>query len=431
ASAVTRRLQNLGIKVSIGHRPDNVTGDVDLVVATAAVKPDNVELVEARRHGVETIKYAQMLGRLMLGRRGVAVSGTHGKSTTAAMIGYVLDSARLSPSFVIGADVPQLGSGARAGDSDVLVVEACEFDRSFLNLKPTVATILNIEEDHLDYYRDKDDIKDAFGEFASRVAPDGLIVANGSDADVHDVLGRARAAVETFGIEGDYLWCATRLDSRDGRYEFDVQCGGEAIGRFRLELLGRHQVSNALAAIAVCNWFGVSAEVMRSSLARFSGVNRRMQTMGTGGGVTVLDDYAHHPTEIHASLTAVKERFPDSKLWCVFQPHQYSRTRFLLKDFARALRVADKVIVPEIYFVRDSEQERQKVSARDLVCEIKEAGGDALFVDSFGGITELLTGRLKPGDVVITMGAGPVWKIAEDILGKIKNQSAEMKTCPP
>jgi len=416
AGEATEALTRLGAEIHIGHAANHIPDGTDLVVATAAVKPGNPEFVEAQRRGIPIQKYAEFLGGLMRIRRGIAVSGTHGKSTTTAMVSHVLEHAGLDPSFVIGAEVPQLGGGSRVGHGPHLVVEACEYDRSFLNYPAQAAVILNIEEDHLDYYHDLAEIRAAFATFAAGVAPDGLLVVNGADLGAREVASAARARVVTFGIGGQWDWRAEHLEADHGRFTFEVYRFGEPYAEVRLRLAGRHHVLNALATLALCDWAGAPAAAAAEAIGLFEGVDRRMQVMGEAGGVTVVDDYAHHPTEIQATLKAARERFSPKRLWVVFQPHQHSRTRFLLKDFARALTVADKIIVPDIYFVRDSENERQAVSSGDLVGEVQALGADALYVKDFESIRRYLLESLGPGDVLMTMGAGDVYHLAGPVL---------------
>ncbi|MBE3132044.1 MAG: UDP-N-acetylmuramate--L-alanine ligase, partial [Acidobacteria bacterium] len=276
ASAATERLAQLGATIAIGQRPENVPDGADLVVYSAAVKPENPERAEAGRRGIETVKYAQFLGRLMQLRVGIAVSGTHGKSTTTGMVGYVLAQAGLDPSFVIGADVPQLGGGSHVGAGPHLVVEACEYDRSFLNFQPHAAVVLNVDEDHLDYFRDLADIRRAFAEFASQVEPGGLLVVNGPDLGTREVVAGARCRVETFGIGGQWDWHAENLEAHTGRFAFDVYRQGTFYTHVQLELAGRHHVLNALAAMALCTWAGAPAEAVSAALGRFQGAARRM-----------------------------------------------------------------------------------------------------------------------------------------------------------
>ncbi len=423
-SAATDRLARLGAAIYIGHEAGNLTPGTDLVVHSAAVKADNPERVEAHRRGLPVLKYAEFLGRLMDLRHGIAVAGTHGKSTTTAMVAYVLAEAGLDPSFVIGAHVPQLGGGSRVGAGPHLVVEACEYDRSFLHLSPRAAAVLNVEEDHLDYYRDLAEIRSAFADLAARVPADGLLVTGGADLGRRQVVARARCRVETFGVGGEWDWHAENLEADCGRFAFDVYRRGTFYASMRLSVAGRHQVFNALAATALSAWAGAGAEAIADALGRFEGAGRRMEILGRAAGVTVVDDYAHHPTEIQATLKAAAERFRPRCLWVVFQPHQHSRTRFLLKDFAQALTVADRIIVPDIYFVRDSEQERQAVRSQDLVGEIQRLGADALYLADFDSIRRYLVESLGTGDVLMTMGAGDVWRLARPLLDDLAGPAA-------
>ena len=421
-SAACDRLNALGATIHVGHRPENIPPGVERVVASAAIKEDNVEMVEARRRGLLVEKYAAFLGHLMELRRGIAVSGTHGKSTTAALLSYVLMRAGLDPSFVIGAEVPQLGGGSHVGRGPHLVVEACEFDRSFHHYRPQAAAILNVEEDHLDYYSDLGEIRQSFGKFASNVSPDGLLVVNGMDLGLREIAAQSRATVETFGIGGEWDWHAEQVEADRGRFTFDVYRRGTFYASVRLGLAGRHHVLNALAAFALATWAGVPTEIAVAALGEFRGVARRMEVLGEAAGVTVVDDYAHHPTEIAATLKAVKARFQPKRLWVVFQPHQHSRTRFFLKDFGLALAVADKIVVPDIYFVRDSENERQTVSSQDLVGEVQRLGADAVYIQSFESIRRYLVESLSSGDVLLVMGAGDIWRLAAPLLAELGGQ---------
>ena len=423
AGEATDELARLGAAIRIGHAAAHVPDGADLVVASAAVKPANPELVEARRRGLPVQKYAEFLGGLMKIRRGIAVSGTHGKSTTTAMVSHALVHAGLDPSFVIGAEVRQLGGGSRVGAGPHLVVEACEYDRSFLSYPARAAAILNVEEDHLDYYRDVAEIRGAFAAFAAGIAADGVLVVNGADLGAREAAGASRARVVTFGLGGEWDWRAEHLEADLGRFAFEVYRFGDSYAHVRLQLAGRHHVLNALATMALCDWAGASPEGVAEALGTFEGVERRMQVLGSAGGVTVVDDYAHHPTEIQATLKAARDRFGPKRLWVVFQPHQHSRTRFLLKDFARALTVADKIIVPDIYFVRDSEKERQAVSSLDLVGEVQALGADALYITDFDSIQRYLVESLASGDVLMTMGAGDVYRLAGPVLAGLGGQT--------
>jgi UDP-N-acetylmuramate--alanine ligase len=423
SSDACQRLESLGARIHIGHQAENLPLDLTELVISAAIKPDNPELVEAQRRGTTVRKYAQFLGGLMQLRQGIAVSGAHGKSTTTAMVSHALRYAGLDPSFVIGAEVEQLGGGSFVGAGPHLVVEACEFDRSFLNYKPRAAAILNIEEDHLDYYKGGlAEIRGAFADFAAGIQTGGLLVANGIDTGVREIADRCRSRldVQTFGIGGNWDWRAENLEERQGCFTFDVYGRGSLFTSVRLALAGRHHVMNALATMALCHWAGAPLDAVAKALEIFKGARRRMEIRGQAAGVTVVDDYAHHPTEIAATLKAAKARFSPKRLWVVFQPHQHSRTRAFLKDFALALAVADKIIVPDIYFVRDSEAERLSVSGQDLVAEVQNRGADAVYIKDFESIHRFLVESLGAGDVLMVMGAGDVWKLAQPLLEELE-----------
>ncbi len=414
------RLEELGASITIGHAPMNVPSDCDLVVCSAAIRDDNPEMAEARRRGTPRMKYAQMLGEVMRLRTGIAVAGTHGKSTTTALVTYILRQAKADPSFVVGADVEQLGGGSGVGDGQHFVVEACEFDRSFLNLLPRFATILNIEEDHLDCFPDLNSITEAFKAFAALVPPDGVVIANGDDASAQKAVRNARGKVETFGTSNGLTWQAVSIKHELGCYRFDVLHDGVFHLHASLDNLpGPHQVMNALAATAIAHHAGIPVESVASSLSKFTGADRRLAQRGEVGGILLLDDYGHHPTEIQTTLRAVREHYPDRRLWLIFQPHQHSRTRFLLNDFAKSFGQADHLLVPDIYFVRDSAAERNAISSSHLVERVRANGGDALYLPSHEEIIEHIVSRAKTGDIVLTMGAGDVWKIADELVRRL------------
>jgi len=416
--AVITELRQKGAGISIGHRAENIVGKVDAVVISAAVKEDNAELVAARKQGFKVFKYAQMLGQVMSCYSGIAVCGTHGKSTTSAWLAYVLRQAGVDPSFIIGADIPQLGGSSGSGNGQYFVAEACEFDRSFLNLHPKVGVILNIEADHLDYYKDEEEIVEAFIDFSHNVGEGGCLVVNGEDQNVAKVaasLNHGQRHV-TFGLDPNCDYYATAIESVDGLYAFDVWAFGKCIGRTHIGLPGMHNVYNGLAVIAAACEVGVEASVILNVLGGFNGVDRRIMLKGQACGVIVLDDYAHHPTEIRASLKAIRQRYNPERLWCVFQPHQYSRTRFLLDDFAESFKLADVTLLPDIYFVRDTEANRKMVNAQVLAEQINSNGSRAQFIATMDGIVEHLKANCKSGDVVVTMGAGDIWKVADEYI---------------
>ncbi len=426
---VINRLNKLGADIRTGHIREwieRLGDDVEAVVISAAVSEDNPELKYARQKGFRVLKYAEMLGALMDRYNGIAIAGTHGKSSTSGWAAYILDRLNMEPNYIIGADIGQLEGSSGVGEGDLFVAEACEYDRSFLKLRPRIAAVLNIEEDHLDYYKNIDDIIGAFSEFLSGVKQGGIIVTNADDANFATLglayqsrlstFGRKAEKWVTFGINNTADYMAQNLKLIDGCYSFELCYGGYPVGRIKLSIPGKHNVYNCLAAAAVTSCAGVATEKIIEVCGSYTGADRRLMVKAEINGIKVLDDYAHHPTEIRASLKAIRERYPNSRIICVFQPHQYSRTRFLLKDFAESFKLADITIVPEIYFVRDTTQAKQEVNSGILVERIKEAGSDAMFIDGFGKICDYLKEAANSGDVVVTMGAGDIWKVADEYI---------------
>jgi UDP-N-acetylmuramate--alanine ligase len=417
--------------VKIGHRAENLPADADAVVISAAIKENNAELKLARRRKLKIYKYAEMLGVLCNCYEPIAVAGTHGKSTTAGWLVYLLKQAGLDPSFIIGAEIAQLHTSSGVGEGNYFVAEACEYDRSFLNIKPKIACILNIEADHLDYYKDEAEIVEAFEQFAGGIKSGGVLIANGKDSNVAKVIRSAFAGrrsyggvgqlpadqrYETFGLDENCNFYAKNLALNDGLYNFEVYHNGELLGPARITLPGRHNVLNALAVVAAATCTGLPTQRVLELLPDFTGVDRRLTLKAQVGQITVLDDYAHHPTEIRASLAAIRQRYQPKRIWCIFQPHQYSRTRFLLDDFAQSFKFADITIVPEIYFVRDSESAKKQINSQVLVERIQASGAQAMFIDDFGRICDYLKSNVAAGELVVTMGAGDIWKVADEYI---------------
>lgn len=415
-SNVTFELTKRGAKVSRDQLGELLSREVDLVVRSAAVKDDNAELKAAKAYGIKTIKYAEMLGEVMAERFGVAVAGTHGKSTTTAMIAHALLQCGGDPSFVVGGTVPQLGGGSRSGASDFFVAEACEFDRSFHHLRPQVGIITNIEEDHLDCYSGIDEIVESFRHFAKLIPDDGLIIAGGKDARVIKTLAGLATPIELCALEEGFSWSTRKIGIENGCHVGEVMYKGKLVATLKLSVAGEHNLINATMALAACHACGIEPAQAAAALGTFTGVDRRMTEVGRINGATVVDDYGHHPTEIRATLKAVREKYQPRRLLCVFQPHQHSRTRFLLEDFASSFEQADETIVPDIYFVRDSESEKQRVSSEDLVSRINQNGQRARHLSQFDSIVEYLRKEIGAGDIVLTMGAGNVWEIGRDLV---------------
>jgi len=422
---VTEGLCRLGADIKIGHSADNLDPQTDAVVISAAIREDNPELQIARQQDCIVYKYAEMLGELMSFYEGIAVAGTHGKSTTSGWLTYLLKQAGVDTNFIIGAEISQLGNSSGVADSIYFVAEACEYDRSFLNLKPKIACLLNIEQDHLDYYKDEDDIVEAFREFTLGVKPGGVVIANGQDANVAKIIRCLKDNVycETFGLDESCDFYAGNISLEDGFFAFDVYHSGKFLGRTNISLPGRHNILNALAVAAMAVNLGMEPEQVLNLLGSFTGMDRRLMLKGRFEHITILDDYAHHPTEIRASLAAIRQRYQPKRLWCVFQPHQYSRTRFLLNDFTESFKLADVTIVPEIYFVRDSISARQQINARILVERMQANGTKAIYIDGFGAICDYLKNNVSSGDVVVTMGAGDIWKVADEYIQWLRRNS--------
>jgi UDP-N-acetylmuramate--alanine ligase len=402
-------LEEMGLEFFLGHRPENVIG-ADLVVRTAAVKPDNPEIVKAGELGIETIKYAQMLGRIMEGKKGIAVAGTHGKTTTSALISLILINAGLDPTVVVGGEIVELGTNGRRGRGEFMVAEACEFDGSFLNLSPLIAVVTNVEADHLDWYPSLFAIKVAFREFMLKVPEkEGLIIACVDSPNLKEILPTVDRRKRTYGLSMDAEWTAERIRFDPDGVSFVVKHKGEEIGEFSVAAFGIHNVYNSLAAIATSWEVGIDMEVVRRTLSSYKGVKRRFELVGYCKGITIIDDYAHHPTEIKATIEAARKRF-SRRIWCVFQPHLFSRTKYLLEEFSESFYGADKVVITEIYGAR--EEGGWDVNGEDLARSISAKGVDVVYIPRLEDVPEYLLDNCRPGDIVMTIGAGNVDVVA-------------------
>ena len=403
-STATELLRSRGVSVSIGHDPSHLQG-VDMVVVTAAVRGANAEVEEARRKGIPVVRRAELLGQIANDKRAVGVSGTHGKTTTSAMIALVLEEAGLDPTVLIGGMVRNFSGNAKRGQGEFLVVEADEYDRTFHQLHPEVAVVTNIEADHLEYYGTFEAIVEAFQIFVDGIKPGGAVVACADDPSVRDLIARIKdKRVVTYGRGDDADVKPTRVRFSGRETSFDVP----GMRSFKLFVPGEHNVLNALAAIAVGRELGISADVIAAGLAKFMGVDRRFQILGHYGGAIVVDDYAHHPTEIRATLTAARRGYPKRRIVALFQPHLYSRTRDFANEFAESLREADVAIVAPIYAAREVPIEG--ISSR-MIADARE--GIEFLDRSNSEIFNEMRRRLGPNDIFITMGAGDVHEIAE------------------
>ena len=406
-SASTELLRSRGIPVTMGHDPGHLQG-VDTVVFTSAVRGEHAEIDEARRRGLRVIRRAELLGHLVNEKRGVGVSGTHGKTTTSAMIALVLEEAGLDPTILIGGMVRNFSGNAKRGKGEYVVVEADEYDRTFHQLHPEVAVITNIEADHLEYYGSFEAIVEAFRIFVDGIKPGGAVIACLDDPAVRDLIARVKGRrIVTYGRDASADVKPTRVRFSGRETSFDVP----GMRSFKLFVPGEHNVLNALAAIAVGRELGISADVIAAGLAKFMGVDRRFQILGQMSGAIIVDDYAHHPTEIRATLTAARAGYPDRRIVALFQPHLFSRTRDFAREFAESLSEADVAIVAPIYAAR--EKPIEGVSSK----VIADALEGIEFLDrSNHDIESEMRRRLEPNDIFITMGAGDVHEIAEALV---------------
>jgi UDP-N-acetylmuramate--alanine ligase len=413
ASDVTRRLEGLGAVCRVGHAAEHVSG-ADVVVFSSAIARDNPELVEARRLGIPVIPRAEMLAELMRLKDGIAIAGSHGKTTTTSLVATVLQKAALDPTVVIGGRLNSLGSNARRGAGQLLVAEADESDGSFLHLAPVVAVVTNIDAEHLDHYGSFEAVKDAFVGFANRVPFYGLVVACLDHPHVQDVLPRIEKRTATYGLaaQADYRARDPRIEGLVTR--FSVERRGERLGEFAVRMPGMHNVLNALAVIAVSDELGVPHAVVRDALEGFEGVHRRFTVVGEARGVTVVDDYGHHPTEVQATLEAAQRAY-GRRLVVAFQPHRYTRTRHCFDELTRAFNRADVLFVTDVYPA--GEAPIPGADAATLVASIRSHGHrDVTHVPARGALVAAMTPRLRPGDVVITLGAGDITRTAPELL---------------
>ena len=416
-SSNTLTLRERGIPIHIGHSADNVTDDISFVIRTAAVHDDNPEVHEAHRRGIPVFERTQAWGALMRGyQNALCISGTHGKTTTTSMCTHIMMAAEKDPTVMIGGTLPLLKACHRVGKGNTIIMESCEYYNSFLALNPTIAVVLNIEADHLDFFKDINDIRHSFRRFAELIPEHGVLIVNGEIPDLAEITEGLACQVITFGLTSDCDYFADNISFDEHGYgHFDLIRNGIRETPIDLHVIGRHNVANALSAIALAQYYHIDMDSIRQGLLAFEGTERRFELKGSFNGVTVVDDYAHHPTEITATLTAA-EKFPHKHLWCVFQPHTYSRTRALLKEFAQALSQAENIVLADIYAAR--EDDPGDISSRTLQEEIKKLGKDAYYFPSFEEIEKFLSEKCINGDLLITMGAGNVVSIGEDLIKK-------------
>ncbi|WP_303025074.1 UDP-N-acetylmuramate--L-alanine ligase [Anaerotignum lactatifermentans] len=414
-TAVTKHLQSLGIHINFGHRAENITDDITLVVYTAAIHDDNPELRAAHEKGIRIMDRAHLLGQIMDEYHdSVAVSGTHGKTTTTSMVSEILLAAEKDPTITVGGILPTIGSNLRIGNSPYFVAEACEYFDSFLQFNPFIAIILNVESDHLDYFKTLENIRRSFHAFAQRVPDNGLLVISEKIDNVKELTDGLTCHVETFGLSEKANWRAENIvHEADGRNSFDVYHNSAFFTTIHLHIPGEHNITNALAAIAASAFLGAAPEDCVKGLHHYTGTERRFQLKGKKDGITVIDDYAHHPTEIKAALAAA-QNVQHNTTWCVFQPHTFSRTRFLFDEFGEAFGDADEIIIADIFAARETDD--GTVSAAQLADRIAQTGKSARYVGDFAAIEAYLREHCKSGDLLMTVGAGDVYKIGENFL---------------
>ena len=415
-----KAVRKMGIPVYMGQRAENIEG-ADLIVYTAAIMSDNPELIAAKASGVKTIERCELLGLVTSWyNKAVCVSGTHGKTTTTSMVSLILKEAQKEPTILVGGNLAEIDGNVYIGDNEYFVTEACEYMDSFLNLKPKIEIILNIDSDHLDYFKDVEHIASSFDKFAKLVPSDGAVIAYDANPFVKSVIEGLPNAV-TFGLGESCDYFASDIDfDNEGMPRFTVNHGGKELCRIALSVPGEHNVLNALSAFACGHILGVDVDSMVRTLENFNGIQRRFDVLGkTANNIKIIDDYAHHPTEIKATLSAVK-KMKHNHMWCLFQPHTYTRTMALLDDFATSFTDADKVVLAEIYAAR--EKNIYKISSKSLMNRIKEEdpAKDVYFFSDFEEIANFVYNNAEPGDLVITMGAGDIYKVGEMILEKDK-----------
>jgi UDP-N-acetylmuramate--alanine ligase len=415
---LTERLMSLGIDIQYSHDP-LLLKDADIVVFSSAIRADNPEMIYARENGLKLVRRAEMLGDLMRSRFCIAVAGTHGKTTTTALTGHIFSTAGHDPIVLVGGTLRDRGSNAVIGNGSVLVAEADEYDRSFLAMYPGIAIITNIDADHLDCYRDLAEICEAFIAFAKRTPFYGAVILCADDPGAAGIMGEIDRTVITYGVNTAAAYRAENVRFADSMTHFAVRKAGAPLGEFAMPLVGSHNVRNALAAIAAASEMGIGPEAIGAALTSFAGVKRRFEILGAARGITVVDDYAHHPAEIQATLAGARQR-GFGRVIAVFQPHLYSRTRDFMADFATSLAAADAVFVNAIYKAR--EEPIPGVTAEGIVEEIKRRGhGCALYVERKESIAGVIATMAREGDCIILMGAGDISEIGGALLERIGN----------
>lgn len=416
---LTEKLAAKGAKIYIGHTAEQVQG-ADLVVYSTALPKDNVERVKAEEMGIPILHRSQMLARLLNERQGVAVAGAHGKTTTSSMIALVMEQCGTDPTYIIGGEIMDIGTNAKAGQGRYVVAEADESDGSFLQYHPALGVVTNIEADHLENYGgDFGKLKEAYVQFLNQIKPDGKAVVCGDDANIKELLPKLSCQVITYGIDADSDYRAEHIKLGDRHVTFVMKHGDRELGVVELSVPGKHNAYNAMATIIVCLEAGIPFEAITQAITGFHGAKRRFQVLGESNGILVIDDYAHHPTEIEATIAAAKAT--GKRIIAVFQPQRYTRTFFLLDAFSRAFGEADEVIITDIYSPA-GEKQIEGVHSSKLVELIKtNSNPGARYLPTKQDVTADLRNRLQPGDLVLTMGAGDIWKVGDELARTLSN----------
>lgn len=414
---LTETLKEKGAAVFYGQRASNLTPDIDLVVYTSAIHPDNPEFIAMNEMDIPSLTRAELLGQMMKNYKiPIAVSGTHGKTTTTSMISEILLKNESDPTLSIGGIFKSIGGNIRVGKSDLFVTEACEYTNSFLSFFPKIGVILNVEEDHLDFFKDIHEIRSSFHKFGALLPTDGTLIINGDIENYKEIIEGLSCRIITYGSSSsfDYSYADLHYDERaHASFTLNRQNGNPEI--FSLKVPGEHNVSNAMASIALADLLSIDIDIVKKALLNFTGTDRRFEFKGEKNNITIIDDYAHHPTEITATLKAAKN-FPHQTLWCVFQPHTYTRTKAFLKDFAKALSLADKIILTDIYAARETDT--LGISSQNLQEEIVKLGSECYYFKTFDEAENFILASSMNNDLLITMGAGDVVKIGENLLKK-------------
>jgi UDP-N-acetylmuramate--alanine ligase len=417
-SEATRRLRSLGARVYVGHQEENLAGNPSVVVISTAVKYSNPEVLEARRRHIPVIARAEMLAELMRMKYGIAVAGSHGKTTTTSMIAAVLSTAGLDPTIVIGGRVHMFGTNARMGEGDILVAEADESDGSFLLLAPIIAVVTNIDKEHMDFHQTMERLNESFLNFVNRIPFYGLAVLCIDDANVHGLLPKMRKRFATYGLSAEADFSAQDLKMSSSGVEFAVLHHGKSFGRLRLHLPGRHSATNALAAVAVAHELEIPFAKVKEALGAFTGIHRRFEVKGEPKGILIIDDYGHHPAEIRATIGAIRDSWK-RPLTVIFQPHRFTRTRDLFDEFLTAFEGADRLVLTEIYAA--GEDPIPGATGEALYQAIKRKGHiDVDFVPDKNQIAAHLADKLQRGDIALTLGAGDIYRIGETLVEELK-----------